>query len=105
MELNVIDQIKRFQEFIEVNYYNSLLDKARRGERFLLIDFSELSKFDPDLATELLDAPEETVKAIEKSVEQFDIDGLANFKIRFHNLPNTQSIMIRNIRSEHITKL
>ncbi|MBI2656038.1 ATP-binding protein [Candidatus Woesearchaeota archaeon] len=105
MELNVIDQIKRFQEFIEVNYYNSLLDKSRRGERFLLMDFSELSKFDPDLATELLDAPEETVKAIEKSVEQFDIDGLANFKIRFHNLPSTQNIMIRNIRSEHINKL
>ena len=40
MELNVIEQIKRFQEFIGSNYYNSLLENARKGNRFLLIDFS-----------------------------------------------------------------
>ena len=105
MELNVIDQIKRFQEFIEINYYDSLLENARKGHRSLLVDFSELSKFDPDLATELLDDPEEMIKAIEKSVEQFDIDGLSNLKVRFNNLPNTQSIMIRDIRSKHINKM
>ncbi|MBS3095834.1 minichromosome maintenance protein MCM [Candidatus Woesearchaeota archaeon] len=105
MEINVIEQIKRFQEFIDSNYYNSLLDNARKGNRFLLVDFSELSKYDPDLATELLDAPEETIKAIEKAIEQFDVDGLSNFKIRFHNLPQSQNIMVRDIRSKHINKL
>ncbi len=102
MEINVIEQIKRFQDFIDSNYYNSLLDNARKGNRFLLVDFTELSKYDPDLATELLDAPEETIKAIEKSIEQFDVDGLANFRIRFHNLPQSQHVMIRDIRSKHI---
>ena len=105
MELNVIDQIKRFQEFIEGNYYNALLDNARKGDKSLLIDFTELSKFDLDLATELLDSPEETLKAIEKSIEQFDIEGLKNFKVRLHNLPKTESIMIREIRSKEINKL
>ena len=105
MEINVVEQIKRFQDFIASNYYNSLLENARKGSKSLLIDFSELSKYDPDLATELLDAPEETIKAIEKAIEQFDVDGLANFKIRFHNLPPSQNIMIRDIRSKHINRL
>jgi len=105
MELNVIEQIKRFQDFIDSNYYNSLLENARKGNSFLLIDFAELSKYDPDLATELLDAPEETIKAIEKAIEQFDVEGLTNFRIRFHNLPQSQHVMIRDIRSQHINKL
>ena len=105
MELNVIEHVKRFQDFIDSNYYNSLLENARKGNRFLLIDFSELSKYDPDLATELLDAPEETIKAIEKAIEQFDVDGLKNFRIRFDNLPQSQHIMIRDIRSKHINRL
>ncbi len=105
MEINVLEQIKRFQDFIDSNYYNSLLENVRKGDRFLLIDFSELSKYDPELATELLDTPEETIKAIEKAIEQFDVDGLTNFKIRFHNLPQSQHIMVRDIRSKHINKL
>ena len=69
MEINVVDQIKRFQEFIDANYYSTLLENVRKGHQFLLVDFAELSKFDPDLAVELLDKPEETIKAIEKSIE------------------------------------
>lgn len=105
MELNVIEQIKRFQDFIDSSYYNSLLENVRKGNKFLLIDFQELAKYDLDLANELLDFPEETIKAIEKSIEQFDVDGLKNFKIRFHDLPQSQHIMIRDIRSKHINKL
>src|SRR3989338_2298267 len=103
-KLSVIEQVKRFQEFIEGNYYDSLLQNVRKGNKSISIDFAELSKFDPDLATELLDAPEETIKAIEKSIEQFDVEDLLNFRVRFHNLPKTQNIMVRNIRSVHINK-
>ena len=105
MELNVIEQIKRFQDFIENSYYPILLENARKGEKCLIIDFSELSKYDPDLATELLDYPEEIIKAIEKAVEQFDIDGLLNFKIRIKNLPSSNKHLIGNIRSKLIGKL
>ena len=105
MDLSIVEQIKRFQEFIDSNYYNSLLENARKGNRFLLIDFAELSKFDPDLAVELIEKPEETIKALEKSIEQFDLDGLVNFKVRFFNLPKSQHIMIRDIRSKQINKL
>ncbi|MBI1934912.1 MCM family protein [Candidatus Woesearchaeota archaeon] len=105
MEINVLEQIKRFQDFIDGNYYKSLLENARKGDRFLIIDFIELSKYDPDLATQLLDAPEETIKAVEKAIEQFDIEGISRFRIRFHNLPQGQHTKIRDIRSKHISRL
>ena len=105
MELNVIEQIKRFQEFIDTNYYNVLLENARKGNKFLLIDFADLSKFDLDLAAELLDRPEDAIKALEKSVEQFDLDGLTKFNVRIYNLPKSHHIMIRDIRSRQINKL
>ncbi len=103
-KMSVSEQIKKFQEFIESNYYNVLLDNARKGNHSLLIDFADLSKYDLDLASELLDSPEESIKAIEKSIEQFDVEGLKNFRIRFYNLPQSQFVMIRNIRSQHINK-
>ena len=78
METNIIEQIKRFQEFIGSNYYNSLLENVRKGNKSLLIDFAELSKYDPDLATELLDAPEETIKAIEKAQIGFSVSNTDN---------------------------
>ncbi|MEK6943176.1 MAG: minichromosome maintenance protein MCM [Nanoarchaeota archaeon] len=105
MEINVVDQIKRFQEFIDANYYSTLLENVRKGHQFLLVDFAELSKFDPDLAVELLDKPEETIKAIEKSIGQFDIENLGNFKVRFENIPLSQEVKIRDIRSHHIGRL
>ena len=104
-KISATEQVRKFQEFIEGNYYDELLEKVRKGDKFLLVDFADLSKFDLDLANELLDAPEDTVKAIEKSIEQFDIDGLPHFKVRFHNLPQSQFIKIGDIRSQHIGRL
>ncbi|MBW2965857.1 minichromosome maintenance protein MCM, partial [Candidatus Woesearchaeota archaeon] len=70
------------------------------------IDYSELLKFDPALGEELLDNPEELIKAGELALHEFDLPkNMKNFKIRFTNLPEGQKILIRNIRSSHIGKL
>ncbi|PIN86146.1 AAA family ATPase [Candidatus Woesearchaeota archaeon CG10_big_fil_rev_8_21_14_0_10_44_13] len=101
--MELMDQIKRFAEFIELHHHAELLERVRKGSNFLVIDFTELSKFDPGLADLLLDQPEEVIKAAEVSVREFDLPEEAkNFKIRFSNLPETQKINIRDIRSEHI---
>ena len=100
------EQIKKFGEFIEANCHTQLLEKARKGEKFLLIDFSDISKFDPGLADDLLDKPEEAIEAAELAVQQFDLEGdTKDLKIRFCNLPESQKIMISSIRSKHIGKL
>ncbi|MBW2966445.1 hypothetical protein KY342_05060, partial [Candidatus Woesearchaeota archaeon] len=100
------EQIKKFKELLETVYKTHLLKKFRKGESFLVIDFSELMKFNHELADELLEHPEEIIKAGEIALQEFDLpEGMHNFKIRFNNLPEGQKIMIRNIRSKHLDKL
>ena len=57
------------------------------------------------MANELLENPEDTIKAAEISLQQFDLEEINGAKVRFSNLPKNQRIMVRNIRSKHIGKL
>ncbi|MBW3021748.1 minichromosome maintenance protein MCM, partial [Candidatus Woesearchaeota archaeon] len=102
----VSEQIKKFHEIIETSYHGILLEKVRKGQNYLVIDFSDISKHDPDLADQLLETPDELIKAFELAIEQFDLGSeVKGFKIRIKNLPDTQKIWIRDIRSTHIGKL
>lgn len=100
------EQIRAFEEFLQLHYHQQLLEQVQKGHSFLVIDFITLSKFNPDLANLLLDQPEEVIKAAELSVQEFDLPKkVKDFKLRFQNLPETQNLMIRNIRSNHIERL
>jgi replicative DNA helicase Mcm len=101
--MEVADQIKKFGEFIQVNYHAVLLEKIRKGETSIDVDFAELSKFDPELADDLLEQPEEVIRAAEMSIDSFDLPKRPkSFRIRFSNLPQSQKTLIRDIRSNHI---
>ncbi len=102
IKLGASEQIKRFHEFLESHYYSQLAENLRKDQVFIEIDFLDLSKFDIDLSNELLENPEDTIKAAELAAEQFDFDNIKGIKIRFKNLPASSYIMIRNIRSKHI---
>jgi len=98
--------IKRFEEFIEINYIKDLMKVASKGERSLIVDFLELTKFDPEIADMLLDEPEEVLKAAELSLSNFDLPKDSNnIRIRVTNLSHDLKILIRNIRAEHLNKL
>jgi len=103
--MDVSEQIKRFNEFIEAGYKAELLKNIRKDEKFLVIDFNELSKFDVELSSLLLEQPEEVIKAVELAIEQFDIEGVKGIKARFKNLPESQKIRICDIRSKHLGRL
>ncbi|HIH46725.1 TPA: minichromosome maintenance protein MCM, partial [Candidatus Woesearchaeota archaeon] len=104
--MEVAEQIKKFEEFISMHYASKLLEQVHQGHNFLVVDFQNLIQFDPDLANLLLDQPEEVMKAAEIAVAEFDLPKpIKDFKIRFQNLPETQRIMVREIRSTHIGKL
>ena len=104
--MEVSEQINLFYKLIETEYYKELIKQVTKGQKFLKIDFNALSKVSPELAELLLEEPEEVVKAAELAIGSFDIEGDAkNFKVRFFNLPESQKIPIREIRSEHIGKL
>ncbi len=98
----VVDQIKKFQEFLEDSYLDLLSEKIRKGEKFLVVDFQKLASFDPGLADTLLEEPEDSIKSAELALENFDLGDVKSFRIRFTNLPKSQEIMVRDIRSSHI---
>ncbi|MBR9677625.1 minichromosome maintenance protein MCM [Candidatus Woesearchaeota archaeon] len=101
--MDASEQIRKLEEFFAEYHKAEILEKARVGEEFLIIDFNNLSAFDPQLADYLLDNPEDSVKAAELALES--IDDSINLKARFKNIPSTQKILIRDIRSKHIGKL
>ncbi len=98
--------IQKVQEFLEKTQLEKLLEQVRLGENFLVVDFSELAKFDLELADLLLDQPDDVFKAGEIAVSQLDLGKeVNNFALRFVNLPHSAELMIRNIRSVHLKKL
>ncbi|MEM4327885.1 MAG: AAA family ATPase, partial [Candidatus Woesearchaeota archaeon] len=100
------EQARVWAEFLEKNYHAELLEKVRKGELWLVVDFSLLAKHNPDLADSLLDKPEDTLQAAEAALEQFDLpERRKDFTIRIKNLPKSNTILIREIRSTHIGKL
>ena len=101
--MEAAEQIKRFIEFLEKEYYAELLEKARKAEKFLIIDFKKLIEHDPELADKLLDEPEEVVRAGELAIEQIT-DKAKGFALRVKNLPLSTKIMIRDIRSANLRK-
>jgi replicative DNA helicase Mcm len=110
VEAQVMDapeQIRKFAEFLELNYYGDLNERARKGDKFIVVDFQALAKFEPALADLLLEMPDEAFKASQLAVEQFDLPGGNNkgFTVRFRNLPPSSEIMIREIRSTNLGKL
>ncbi len=104
MALDTVDQLDKFKEFFEITYLEEIHRIVRKGLRALIIDFKELAKFDPDLAEQLLNEPEDTLRSAEISLDQFDL-GSKKIRVRVRNLPDSQKVFIKNIRSEHLWAL
>ena len=103
VDIEAVEQIRRFEEFIQRNAYPLLLKNVSAGIQSLALDCGELAQFDPELVDNLLDDPEEVIKAAEMAVLELDLPSKPkDFKIRFKNLPSTQKVMIRDIRSKHV---
>jgi len=103
--LDAAEQIERFKEFFEEIERQQLLEAVTAGRTAISVDFARLSSFDPKLAVELLDFPEEVLKAAERSIKEIELPAeTKGLKVRVSNLPSSQKLMIREIRSNHIGK-
>ena len=102
--MDATELIRKLQDFFEKNYYAELLEKIRKNVKFIRVDFSKISAFDPELADLLLDKPEEVIKGAEMAIEQIDSKNGKGFVMRVLNLPESAKILIRNVRSKHLTK-
>ena len=101
--MDINEQIERFSEFLEQYYKIPVHEAVRRGAHSLSVDFGDLYPLEPELAENLLEDPEEAVRAFEIAVENTALQP-KHFHIRFFNLPKAQLLRIRDIRSEHLNK-
>src|SRR3989344_6648413 len=101
MAIEVADQIEKFKDFLEITYIQDIHNLVRKGRKSLIIDFSELARFDPELAEQLLDEPDDVIKAAEMALEQFDLVKTP-LNVRIRNLPESETVTIKNIRSVHL---
>ena len=104
------ETIKAMSEFLDTHYKEELLKRVAEGKEFLALSFSQLAEFDPALAQELLDNPEETIKAAELAISQMELARrVKRFRVRIIELPEGTGkgveMMIRDIRSKHLKKL
>lgn len=103
--MEVDEQIRIFREFIEEDYYALLLESVRKGKEFIVLDFQKLVKFNPEISDELLEDPENLLKAAEIAIRDFDLPKpIKKFNVRFTNLPESQRILVSEIRSKHLQK-
>jgi len=103
--MNVEEQIKKLKEFLESYYQAKLLERVRKGFNSISIDFLKLIKFSPNIADSLLEEPSELIKAFEIAVEEFDLPkDTENFRVRIKNLPESQTLKIKNVRAKHLDK-
>jgi len=101
MDMDASKIMDMFSEFLENEMQSQLLESIRKKDS-LKIDFSKLAEYNIELSEELLNNPEDTLKAFELACQKFDPD--FNIRVRFYNLPNSSKILIRNIRSKDLGK-
>ncbi len=82
-------------------YKEKLVFAATNGKS-VIIDFKELDKYDPDLAEDLLEKPQEIMKEFNEGVKEFGLE--VEVELQFKNLPKSQDIRIRNLRTRHMDK-
>mgnify|MGYP006286114699 CR=1 FL=1 len=99
------EQIKKFEELFENQYKEQLMQVVKEGLSYLIVEFQDISQFDIELSEQVLENPEDTIRAAEIAVKQLDITNYEHFRVRIRNLPESQKIRIRDIRSHHLNKL
>jgi replicative DNA helicase Mcm len=101
------DLTEKFRTFIERYCYEDLMKVAKGGQLSLTVDFLDIAKFNLDIAEELLNNPLEVIEYFEAAIKEFDLPKAfddVNPRVRVKNLPKSQQVRIRNLRSKHLGK-
>src|SRR3989344_5031461 len=85
------------------SYKKEIGDSLRKGNNVIYLDFMKLSQHSNKLSDELLSKPEETLGFMEMAIEEVGL--VSNVRIRLNNLPESQQLKVRNIRSKHLNEM
>ncbi len=101
----MVDFTQKFRSFIEKYYYSELLKATKKGAESLIISFAKLARFDLKLAERLLNSPNEIIEFAEAAIKEFDLpsDNIPT-RVRIIELPKSQTVRIRDLRSVHLGK-
>ena len=102
------DPVAKWEEFLRSRYWDDLLELADSypDERSLKIRFSDIDKFDPDFAEELMENPEQSLEAARAAMLELDLPmdvHMDRAHVRIEELP--RHFKTRELRSDHIGKL
>jgi len=95
----LIIEAKNFFDF----HKKELGDSIRKGNNIINIDFIQLTEFSNKLSDEVLSNPDETLRLIEIAIEESGL--ISDVRVRLQNLPKSQEIKVRNIRSKHLNEM
>ena len=95
----LIIEAKNFFDF----YKKDIGDSIRKGKKTILLDFTKLIEFSNKLSEEILTNPEETLRMVEVAIEETGL--VKNIRVRLVNVPKSQEIKVRNIRSRNLNEM
>ena len=101
--------VERFEQFYRDYYRDEIGDLARgfpTDRKSLYVDWSDLYRFDPDLADDYLTHPEQYRQHAEEALRVYDLPvdvKLGAAHVRLRGLPETTEI--RALRSRHVNTL
>ncbi len=96
-------KVEAFENFFREAYDEEITAAISCGKRAVVVDFNEFSKFDNAVADTLLDHPEEGIDAASEALSNLPMVEF-DMLVHFENLPSTEYVFIRNLRSRHIGK-
>jgi replicative DNA helicase Mcm len=96
--------LDRFEEFLERYYRDQLAEAVKAQSSSVTVDHEDLTRYDADLADDLVDAPEIVLGHLEESLSGWPVDALqtelhADVTARVENI--TQTVDVPELRSEH----
>ncbi|WP_252701335.1 LAGLIDADG family homing endonuclease [Natronosalvus vescus] len=103
--------VDAFEQFFRNYYDNEIKQLAQRypnEQRSLYIDWQDLYRFDPNLADDFINQPEQLQRYAEEALRLYDLPidvSLGQAHVRIRGLPDTESPEIRDIRARYMNKL
>lgn len=96
-------QIESFKDFFDTLYKKELLAAIASGKQFVIVNFPDIASYDPELADDLLEDPENVIKAASIAAGQLE-QKATDIEVRFRELTHASRISVSNIRSKDLGK-
>ncbi|MFP4038264.1 MAG: minichromosome maintenance protein MCM [Candidatus Nanohaloarchaea archaeon] len=96
------EAVTEFEEFFTERYEEEVLDADKKGKESVVVEFEDLDMFNPELTDFLKEEPEKALDAASEGVVAVDLLK-QELNVRVRNMPEDDQILLKNLRSEHIT--